>query len=597
MRNSVKSQPVDAHEDMKLAIDNEQKTESSSEQVTSSNQRNVNNNDVDRPMNERSIMSVESMASKVFDYSFIVQLTLDYLTDRDVLINLILTSRAVNRSVSRYPIKLCVDKHLFDRITQSGLKTLNRLQNNEHVVSNNARLIFTSASCRDLFSVERAAEVALWLPISVTKLSMIVDKELVAKDVPSHITDLTVELGSSILSIRPGVLHEGIKHLRTNHILCHGSIPSSVETLDWKLSYNDIDISVIPDTVREIFIHERCRRSKPFNLSGVIPSSVTKLVIHGDLLFKSPCVVGSIPSSIKDLTIDLCEYSTNSQRTLSPGFFPDSLTRLCIRGTDGACLFPSISQSNNQTNNQSIQRSRVIPDTVIELIFRTDFSNGGRDLQVGDLLPSLRVLDLGGYIGRLYPGVLPSTLHVLTMNGNNHGELLEPNVIPYGVTDLCLLSHKSYKASHKRYAYQAILPGVIPSSVISLEWNYEPTDRTLTIGSVPSSVKTFVFGPTFRGKVPIGFIPDSVRSLTFGDAFITSSPLKVGVIPSGVKYLRFGRLFDNAEKPIKAGVIPETVTHLYFDPDSMFNGRLGGLALRSVFPPSVMVLQNSWSTI
>lgn len=534
-----------------------------------------------------SAVPLDTMTSKVFEFSFIVQLMMEYLSDHDSLTNLILTSHAINRSIVRYPVKKVISSRY--ELTQiTGIDLTSTLSSSTSFISpSHKRLCFKSANCR-LLEDDRS-----WLPSSVTTLN---ETQFTAADpFPSHITDLSLgvlyELNQeSIDRLNSGnYFPDQLKSLRTNCMVNVRSIPPSVERLVLNASWKPhlLDAGAIPDTVKDLTLSGRIKLPPTISqMSNVFPSGLIKLSTE-DIEFPVPF---SFPTSIKDLTIGNCRG--NWLALLGPGCLPPSLTRLEIQ--NGSCNFPlsvattssGSSSSSNSQHNVNTAIIRVIPDTVTELIFGvTQNPNNNAELQVSDLPPCLRVLDLGGYTHRLCPGVLPSTLQELTMRGNNGGYPLEAGAIPDGVTHLRLLSHPTITTGFK-----PITHGIIPSSVLFLEWEYDAKSKPPIVGAIPASVKTLVFGTLFSRALPIGFIPNSVRGLTFGARFKNGSkPLELGVIPFGVKYLRFGDHFDNGAKPLEVGTIPPTVTHLYFPRQSVFAN--GYQSIFAAIPASVVVLE------
>lgn len=506
------------------------------------------------------VSHLETMTSKVFDYSFIMMLLLDYLTDHEVLINLVRISKAVNRSVLRYPLKRAVDHNLADRINRTSIVASEYTLT--FTIPNSRRLTIISAKLDDFAPVD-------WLSSSIRTLERKMIDPRLNEPFPSHIRELTLvkllfeNSSDEVFQISPGMLPANLKSLKTDFSILMGSLPPSLVRLYWDKPTCPFDVGLIPKTVTDLTITGEgiFSKDRPPLTQGHFPDGLIKLTIKCNLLANTRLVHAIIPSTVKNLTLDHV-----SERS-STDFLPLGLERLELLFT------PPLS------------RSFVIPRTVTELVYE----GSQEPLQcyvtsLRDLLPSLRVLDLGGYTNRLDPGGLPSTLRSLTMSGNNGKYPLKVGVIPHGVSHLRLLRHTT--AIH---GFKPINAGVIPTSVVHLEWDYGRKTQ-LVVGSIPSSVTTLVFGPAFNREVPVGFIPDSVRSLTFGDSFNNDEKrLKRGIIPFGVKYLRFGKSFDNALAAIKSGVIPSTVTHLYFPRSSKFyNGRRW---LSSAIPDSVVVLE------
>lgn len=557
-----------------VALENQRKrarskAELSDEKLPSATKRGRSINRTDQITSHSDDDEFETMTSKVFDHSFIVHLLLEYLSDRDVLVHLILTSRVVNRCVVRYPVKRCIpDKKELDHINQLVARFNNLPRNESFTIPVHNRLVFTSVrlSHRNTPIIFKP-----WLPRTVTKLEWTINKSPIVGDVPLHITDLRLFDGcvNSQLKIGSGVLHEGLKYLETNLELDNQSIPSSVETLDLHLPRDGTTV------MKDVLISDQ-------------PSQLKQLVLHGfDAVILRTILSGDIPSTVTDLTID-CEWLRKNCETtvpISSSFFPPALQKLSINCPTSNMLFSQISPVN-PTNKNATETRRIIPDTVTELSFNYMFNSFERELQVGDLPPSLRLLDLGGYFHQLRPGVLPSTLRTLTLRGCNGGQFLEPGVIPDGVTHLKLVS--SYEPQVFDHPYQQILPGVIPTSVTNLEWGYNCQEH-LMVGSIPSSVETLIFSNAFDCNIPLGFIPEGVRSLAFGGCEI--SHMKVGVIPYGVKYLRFGSGFRNNKKRLEHGVIPDTVTHVYFERVSIFDNSDAIFLKKNVIPSSVIVFE------
>ncbi len=83
--------------------------------------------------------------------------------------------------------------------------------------------------------------------------------------------------------------------------------------------------------------------------------------------------------------------------------------------------------------------------------------------------------------------------------------------------------------------------------------------QPLKSGDIPPLTEELYFDADFNDIIRVGVIPDGVIYIKFGDCF--NLPLDVGVIPSSVKTLIFGNHFNRL---VPKGVIPEGVVTLEF---------------------------------
>ncbi|EGC30211.1 hypothetical protein DICPUDRAFT_158081 [Dictyostelium purpureum] len=271
------------------------------------------------------------------------------------------------------------------------------------------------------------------------------------------------------------------------------------------------------------------------------PPSITELIMPS---FNQTITQGSIPPSVKTLVLGSfnqtfkLKSNTSSQKInkISNLLIPSSVTSLRLELFNQPITtktFPSsitelILPSFNQTINTG-----SIPSKLKSLKLKSF----NRSIPSKTIPISVTKLRLPSFNQIIKPKFIPPITKSLSLSFNQH---ITPDLIPSSVTSLTLISFN-----------QPIPPNSFSNGLTSLK--LPSFNQDLDVDSIPPTIKTLVFGESFRFNEYGGNLPDTIKNFTclynFGKPF-----KKNNNIPKKVSILSL----DNYNHPITKDCIPST---------------------------------------
>lgn len=155
-------------------------------------------------------------------------------------------------------------------------------------------------------------------------------------------------------------------------------------------------------------------------------------------------------------------------------------------------------------------------------------------------------LKFGDPNGKICPGVLPSRLRTLSLEGNFDHYFAGQSMLPQSLTELSL--------NHSFNAPFDIC--VLPSQLLKLQLGAAFNQR---LAALPPKLTELIFGYNYNQPLSASVLPSNLSKLVFGDSF--NHPLKKGTLPDSITWLGFGDMFN---QPIQEGVLPARLTKLAF---------------------------------
>ena len=212
----------------------------------------------------------------------------------------------------------------------------------------------------------------------------------------------------------------------------------------------------------------------------------------------------------------------------------------------------------------------LLPQGLRVLRFSCDFN---MPLWPGSLPSTLTYLQLpNSYSELLPPGVLPDSLLHLTV-GEHRRQLLVPGSLPASLERLCVdvssplivdLSSTRLKALDVRGSDVELPPHSLPATLLRLSLNR--FNAPLLLHALPSALVELRLGDLYNHPLPPGVLPPSLRALKLGPHF--ARPLQLGSLPEGLLFLRFvpwswGSYAEKSYGPtLLPGVLPSTLLGL-----------------------------------
>jgi hypothetical protein len=341
-------------------------------------------------------------------------------------------------------------------------------------------------------------------------------------------------------------------------------------------------IPIIPSTVRKLTL-EQYAINLPYKIAA-IPYGITHMVMHDEF---NSSLQSLIPKSVTHFTLG---YYYN--QPITENDIPESVTHL----TFGGCFNSPIIRLPNGITHITFGNSfhqplplGCIPNTVTHLTLGRDFNNN-----IDNLPNSIKVLKLGKsfcqIINYLPSGLeslslahpftnmlhdMPSTLKHLILRGyfvqgldNLPDGLMHLVVGKYQPEMHKLPSCLKYLTLSDVLVHQ--IDDILPEGLIELTFGMYYDNP---INRLPLGLKKIVFGVLFNQCLN-SCIPNGCEHLEFGDGF--NQPIMLGDIPPTIKYLSFGRYFNQSI----AGVLPDSIETLVFG--ECFNQNINGILPRNL---------------
>ncbi|GAM26639.1 hypothetical protein SAMD00019534_098140, partial [Acytostelium subglobosum LB1] len=295
-----------------------------------------------------------------------------------------------------------------------------------------------------------------------------------------------------------------------HHVINIGVLPNNLNTLTFKGGHvQEIIPGALPDTLETLVIERGLLQlfkvgSLPQSLTvlnlenssydqsfapGVLPTGLQRLVLTQ--VFVQPLLPGHLPSSLKSL-----DLGRDYNHPLTVGTLPNSLTKLVIG--------PGFKQALEVGS---------LPDSLVELVI---LAMSFQSLVVGSLPSSLKRLSLSPYFNLSIPvGFIPDSLEELKFEKMIY-----------------------FRGRSLRSFNQSIIPGSLPSSLLTLVFHCESFNQPILPGQLPISMTSLTLSRLFNQELTIGTLPESLISLTFGDSF--NRPIPINVLPSSLTTLALG---------------------------------------------------------
>ena len=165
--------------------------------------------------------------------------------------------------------------------------------------------------------------------------------------------------------------------------------------------------------------------------------------------------------------------------------------------------------------------------------------------EIGVFLPWLGP-PYGSLNGPLLPGILPTGLRVLRMNGAFQQQL-QPGWLP--ATLLALQLSNEHNVLH-----QPLLPGALPASLLHLCGGQYT--RRLLPGSLPASLERLRL-VRWNLHLQVGVLPQGLKALMLG---CFNKPLQPRVLPSSLTFM----FLEDFDQPLAADTLPASLRDLEF---------------------------------
>lgn len=446
-------------------------------------------------------------------YSFLIPIVLEYLTDADVLLRLLLTGKVMKPSLLNYHVK--------QWIIQSQVMTMTKRSQRRY------------------------------LPITVVNMRNITKLDL------SHFTtikQIEIILGpKAVTSIKPGMLPEWLTGVEFNYKKIKND-PTNPP------SYYELEEGLFPCRLKRLTLDDYFNHPV---VTGALPETLEELEFGK--LFDQHLEADTLPKSLKKL-----KFGENFNQHILPDVLPVSLTSLSFgwrfnQKFEPGCLPPSLQELHpgagfNQPLeigafslslrslqfwgrfNQTIDPG-VIPHGVTSLTLGIDFN---QPLVPGTLPDTLETLKLSGHFNQPIAGVIPKRLKNLVMQYPGAFNQSLESALPDTLIKLRLGDQFN----------QPIEPGTLPSSLLRLSFDRK-FNQPLKLGSLPPHLTHLDMGRDFCHSLHPGVIPESVVDLKLSPAL--APLLEWSSIPRKVVTLRVVHKHD---RPLVPGDIPITVNHL-----------------------------------